>query len=72
MTNTKALREEIEKSGIKYKHIAESLGLSRYGLQRKIENDSEFKAGEIAGICSLLGIQADQRDKIFFYLDCRF
>ena len=38
MTNTKLLNEKIVESGLKRKFIAEKLGLSTYGLQRKIEN----------------------------------
>lgn len=66
MTDTKMLRNAIEKSGLKYKHIAEKLGLSAYGLQKKIENQSEFKASELCAIAELLGLSDGERSAIFF------
>ena len=67
MTNTKLLNEKILESGLKKKFIAEKLGLSTYGLQRKIENRSEFKASEISILCDLLGIRtAAEKERIFF------
>lgn len=47
MTNTALLKAAIQKSGLKYKYLAEQLGLSTYGLQKKVENATEFKASEI-------------------------
>lgn len=67
MTNTEALNDIIEKSGLKKKYIAERLGLSSYGMQRKIENVNEFKSTEIAALCKLLGINSlEQKERIFF------
>ncbi|MCL2248645.1 MAG: toxin-antitoxin system, antitoxin component, Xre family protein [Oscillospiraceae bacterium] len=66
MTDTKALRETIESSGMKYKHIAASVGLTPYGLQKKIDNDSEFKGSEIAKLCQLLGLSIYDKERIFF------
>jgi DNA-binding phage protein len=66
MTDTKLLRDHIEASGMKYVHIAKKLGLSAYGLQRKIENDSEFKASEIVKLCEVLNLDIKARDNIFF------
>lgn len=67
MTNTKLLNEKILESGLKKKFIAEKLGLSTYGLQRKIENRSEFKASEISILCDLLDIRtAAEKERIFF------
>lgn len=67
MTNTKLLNEKIVESGLKRKFIAEKLGLSTYGLQRKIENISEFKASEISILCDVLDIKvATEKEKIFF------
>lgn len=68
MTNSSALRELIHKSGIKYKHLAEKLCLTPYGLQKKIDNETEFKASEIKRLCEILCItELSQRDAIFFY-----
>lgn len=67
MTNTKLLNEKIVESGLKRKFIAEKLGLSTYGLQRKIENISEFKASEISALCDILDIKTvTEKEKIFF------
>lgn len=67
MTNTKLLNEKIAESGLKRKFIAEKLGLSTYGLQRKIENVTEFKASEISALCDVLDIKTvTEKEKIFF------
>lgn len=67
MTNAKRLREIVEKSGLKYKFIAEKMGLSRFGLMKKIDNENEFKASEIERLCEILGINSlEDREDIFF------
>lgn len=66
MTNTKMLRDEIDKRGLKYKYVASSLGLTYYGLLRKIENCAEFKASEIVKISDILSLDMKTRDRIFF------
>lgn len=67
MTNTALLRNTINDSGLKLSYIARQMGLSAYGLQKKIDGDSEFKASEIAGLCDILKINdSRQRDAIFF------
>lgn len=48
LTDTKALRDRILLSGLKYKAIAEQIGITPYTLQLKIENDTEFKVSEVA------------------------
>lgn len=66
MTDTKALRAAIEAKGLKYKAVAAVLGLTPYGLCKKIENNTEFKASEIDKLSNLLGLSPKERDKIFF------
>lgn len=67
MTNTQELRRLIKASGFKYQHIANQIGLSAYGLSKKINNETEFKAGEIESLCSVLNIDdVGQRMDIFF------
>lgn len=66
MTNTIVLREKIKATGLKYNFIAPQLGLTPMGLQKKIENDTEFKASEIKNLADLLGLSAEERDAIFF------
>lgn len=69
MTDTKALREKIEESGLKYGFIAEKLGLSRFGLKKKIDNDSSFKAEEIQKMCEVLSLTLKEREEIFFVMN---
>lgn len=66
MTDTNALRSAIVDSGLKYKALAEIMGLSPYALQMKIDNESEFKASEIDTLANTLGMDMQQRDAIFF------
>lgn len=67
MTDSKKLRELIEKRGLKLKYVAEHLGLSRYGFSLKIDNKQEFKTSEVAALCDLLGIESlEQKEAIFF------
>ena len=66
MTDTVALRAVIADSGLKYKVLAEIMGLSPYALQLKIDNESEFKASEIDTLANALGMDMRQRDSIFF------
>jgi len=66
LTDTKLLREFIKLSGLKYGYIASTLNLSSFGLQKKIDNISEFKAREIINLCKILNLTIDQKEKIFF------
>jgi len=66
LTDTAALRLLIQRSGLKYKYIAEVLGITPYALQRKIDNHNEFKVSEVDSLCDLLGINLVQKDQIFF------
>ena len=67
MTDTALLNELIDKSGYKRSSIAKYIGLSAYGLAKKINNVNEFKTGEINGLCKLLKINSlEEKDRIFF------
>ena len=66
MTDTKALRQKIKNSGLKYKYIAEQLSLSPYCLQLKIDNVFEFKVSEVNKLSSILSLTATEKDSIFF------
>ena len=67
MTNTALLEAKIAESGLKKNYIAKTIGLSPYGLARKIRNESEFKSGEIDGLCEVLQISSlEEKDLIFF------
>ena len=67
MTDTLRLRERIKDSGLKYQYIADKMGLSRFGLMKKIENETEFKTSEVEKLCEILSIDSlDERMAIFF------
>lgn len=66
MTDTQALRSLVNAKGLKYKYIACQMGLSAYGLMKKIENKAEFKVSEVDKLSKLLELTAKQKEKIFF------
>ena len=66
MTDTETLRERIKVTGLKYKAIADRLGLSPYALQLKIDNKSEFKVREVDALSMLLGLSLREKNDIFF------
>lgn len=67
MTDTVRLNDEIKKSGLKKGWIAMELNLSSYGFWRKVNNENQFKTGEIKELCRLLKITSlKKRDEIFF------
>ena len=67
MTDTKKLLRIIEESGLKKGFIAQKLGITTYGLQKKIENHNQFKATEIKILCKILNINSLKRkEEIFF------
>lgn len=66
MTNTKILVASIQKAGLKYKFIAEKLGITPYGLYKKMKNKTEFKASEISTLSELLLLPDEVRNMIFF------
>lgn len=66
MVNSNALKNIIEKKGMKYLYLAKKLNLSAYGLSKKINNETEFKASEIVKLCEILKIDVIERDGIFF------
>ena len=66
MTDTNALRSIIADSGLKYKAIAEIMGLTPYALQMKIDNETEFKASEIDTLANTLGMTCSSVIPYFF------
>ena len=66
MTDSTALRGAITRAGYKYKHIAEKLNLSPYGLAKKIDNKNDFKASEIVALSDILKLSMQERTQIFF------
>lgn len=66
MTNVEELSKEIESSGLKITHIASVLKLSREGLYKKLNGETEFKASEIMQMKNILRLSNERRDEIFF------
>lgn len=66
MTDSAALRDAVAKSGIKYRKIADEMGITAYTLQKKIDNETEFKASEIVKLSALLSLDDATRSAIFF------
>lgn len=65
MVNTKLLKGEIVKSGLKQSEIAKKIGLSSQSLSAKLHNKSEFKLNEVIDLCQVLNIKAE-KEQIFF------
>lgn len=66
MVDSELLKECIKKSGLKYYFIAKRLGISRYALQMKIENETEFKLSEAVALAEMLNMSEKLMFKIFF------
>lgn len=67
MTDTAALFDIIDRSGLKLKFIASQIGLSYQGFKNKLDNKSDFTATEINRLCDLLNItDLNTKDRIFF------
>ena len=66
MTDSTLLNEEIVNSGITITAIARKLGITREGLYKKINNETESKASEILSMQKILNLTNKKRDSIFF------
>lgn len=66
MINTEMLKEKISLSGYRFNWIAKNLGLSPFGLRKKVQGVTEFKVSEIAKISDILNLSYDEREEIFF------
>ncbi len=66
MTDSQALRKWISDRGLKLKYVAARLGLTPFGLAKKINNVTQFKVSEIAAFVTELGMTVAERDAIFF------
>ena len=66
MTDTEALKGAIKNSGVSLTYIADTLGITRGALYKKLENITEFKASEIVTLKKVLNLSDKQRDEIFF------
>ena len=66
MTDTAKLRQRIKDAGYRLSYVAKVLGLSQYTLQKKLDNDSEFKISEVDALAKLLGLTPVEKDALFF------
>lgn len=67
MTDSTAIREVIKSRGLKIKYVAKQMGLSAYGLQKKMDNKSEFKVSEVESFCKAVGgLDTSEQRRIFF------
>lgn len=66
MTDTLKLRQRIKDSGFRLGYVAQVLGISQYTLQKKLDNDSEFKISEVDALAKLLGLSPAEKNALFF------
>lgn len=66
MTNLKLLNEEIKKSGKTITHLSKIMGISREGLYKKLNGETEFKVSEASLIVNELNLDNELKTKIFF------
>lgn len=67
MVDTQKLSKKIDESGLKKYYIASRIGLTTYGLQKKINNQTQFKANEIENLCIILKIKTLEEKEIIFF-----
>ena len=61
MTDTELLKEKIEKSGYRFNWIAKNLNLTPYGLIKKVNGETEFKATVIVKFKEILKMTTFKR-----------
>lgn len=67
MVDYEALRRKVKVSGYKRKYLAKRLGLSENSLRNKLDGRTQFKLHEVEQLARLLGLTAQERDRIFFW-----
>lgn len=65
MTNTELFQNKVKEIGVTYTFIASKLGITGEALYNKINNETEFKAYEIATCSRVLQLSSKERDKNF-------
>ena len=67
VVDTQMLEDIISNSGKKKTYLADKIGISVQNLRMKMNNNLDFKSGEVAILCEELGItQLTRKEKIFF------
>ena len=69
MRYLKSLKEKIDNSGLKLIGVANHLGISREGLYKKLNGETEFKASEIAKLTNLLKLSVKEQKLYFFTIN---
>ena len=64
--NSEMLKATIADSGITITAIANKMGISRHSLYNKIDKKTDFTVSEITKLSTILHLDAQQRDCIFF------
>lgn len=65
MINIELLKQKIEESGYRFSWIAKQVGLSSYGLRKKVNGENGFYTDEMNKLCQILKIDNKERKKIF-------
>lgn len=66
MTDTVALREKIDESGMSVEAFSKKAEMLRETLYNRLNGKGEFKASEIQNITRVLNLTREERDNIFF------
>lgn len=66
MTDKNLLYYFVKRAGLKNQDIAKAIGVTPAGYTLKISNKSDFRQREIKTICDLIGLTAEERDRVFF------
>lgn len=66
MVDILMLEKAIENSGMTVVAVAKKSGILRETLYNRLRGLGEFKASEIAGLSTALGLTSMERDEIFF------
>ena len=72
MVNGTLIRETIKERGLKIKFVAKKMGLSHYGLQKKMDNITEFRVSEVETFCDAVGGLSKADMLRMFYPELRF
>ena len=64
--DTELLDDAIKKSGLRPTFLADTLGISRQMFNRKRRGMNSFRLSEVYVMASLLGIDDEMKDRIFF------
>ena len=65
-TNREMLRYCTARAGMNSTELARRIGITYPALKKKIQGDSEFKAGEMIAIKEVLGLSSEEASNIFF------